>query len=66
MESHVFWTSSVLINAALTECLGEKEARRPTPKWSLAMATLGLKEMGKFLWEGRKKEEKVGKREGQG
>ena len=30
---------------------------------SLAMATLGLKEMGKFLWEGR---EKGGKREGQG
>jgi hypothetical protein len=30
------------------------------------MATLGLKEMGKVLWEGRKKEEKVGKREGQG
>ena len=28
-----------------------------------AMVTLGLKEMGKFLWEGR---EKVGKREGQG
>jgi len=27
------------------------------------MATLGLKEMGKFLWEGR---EKGGKREGQG
>jgi hypothetical protein len=27
------------------------------------MATLGLKEMGKFLWEGR---EKRGKREGQG
>ena len=25
------------------------------------MATLGLKEMGKFLWEGREKEEKVGK-----
>ena len=23
--------------------------------WSLAMATLGLKEMGKFLWEGREK-----------
>ena len=33
---------------------------------SLAMAILGLKEMGKFLWEGREKEEKVGKREGQG
>ena len=31
-----------------------------------AMATLALKEMGKFLWEGREKEEKVGKREGQG
>ena len=30
---------------------------------SLAMATLGLKEMGKFLWEGW---EKGGKREGQG
>jgi hypothetical protein len=25
---------------------------------SLAMATLGLKEMGKFLWEGREKGEK--------
>ena len=23
--------------------------------WGLAMATLGLKEMGKFLWEGREK-----------
>ena len=33
---------------------------------NLAMATLGLKEMGKFLWEGREKEEKVGKREGKG
>ena len=32
-------------------------------KKSLAMATLGLKEMGKFLLEGR---EKGGKREGQG
>ena len=31
-----------------------------------AMASLGLKEMEKFLWEGREKEEKVGKREGQG
>ena len=30
------------------------------------MATLGLKETGKFLWEDREKEEKVGKREGQG
>ena len=30
------------------------------------MATLGLKEMGKFLWEGREKGGKVGKREGQG
>ena len=30
---------------------------------SLAMASLGLKEMGKFLWE---MEEKVGKKEGQG
>ena len=28
---------------------------------SLAMTTLGLKEMGKFLWEGWEKEEKVGK-----
>jgi len=30
---------------------------------NFAMAALGLKEMGKFLWEGR---EKGGKREGQG
>ena len=27
------------------------------------MATLGLKEMEKFIWEGWEKEEKVGKRE---
>ena len=33
---------------------------------NFAMATLGLKKMGKFLWEGWEKEEKVGKREGQG
>ena len=33
---------------------------------NLAMATLGLKEMGKFLWEGREKGKKGGKREGQG
>ena len=33
---------------------------------NFVMATLGLKEMEKFLWEGREKEEKVGKREGQG
>ena len=30
---------------------------------NLAMATLGLEEMGKFLWEGMEKE---GGREGQG
>ena len=30
---------------------------------NVAMATLGLKEMGNFLWEGR---EKGGKREGEG
>ena len=28
---------------------------------NIAMATLGLKKMGKFLWEGWEKEEKVGK-----
>ena len=33
---------------------------------NLAMATLDLKEMGKFLWEGRENKEKVRKREGQG
>ena len=33
---------------------------------NFAMATLDLKEMGKFLWEGRENEEKVIKREGQG
>ena len=32
---------------------------------NLAMATLGLKEMGKFLWEGREKGGKSRKREGQ-
>ena len=31
-----------------------------------AMATLGLKEMGKFLWEGKEKGGKSRKREGQG
>ena len=30
------------------------------------MATLDLKEMGKFLWEDRENEEKVRKREGEG
>ena len=48
----------------LTDRLGGKEARRPTHfsqyqtfflicQMNLAMTTLGLKEMGKFLWEGR-------------
>ena len=48
----------------LTYRLGEKVAWRPTHfseyqvfscifHLNLAMATLGLKEMGKFLWEGR-------------
>ena len=48
----------------LTDVFGEKEAFRPTHfsyyqvflcifHENLAMATLGLKEMGKFLWEGR-------------
>ena len=31
---------------------------------NLAMATLGLKEMGKFLWEGREKGGKKGKGKG--
>ena len=51
----------------LTDRLGGKEAWRPTHfSWyyqaffcifqtNVAMATLGLKEMGKFLWEGREK-----------
>ena len=59
----------------LTDRLGGKEAWHPTHfsfntrlffcifQTNFAMATLGLKEMGKFLWEGRKKGEK---REGQG
>ena len=48
----------------LTYRLGEKAAWRPTHfsyyqvfscifHYNLAMATYGLKEMGKFLWEGR-------------
>ena len=49
--------------ASLTDRLGGKEALRPTHntrffcifQTNLAMAILGLKEMGKFLWEGRKK-----------
>ena len=51
----------------LTTGFWGKEAWHPTPKWNMyqvflcifqknsAMATLGLKEMGKFLWEGREK-----------
>jgi hypothetical protein len=46
----------------LTDSLGRKEAWRPTRLFfvcifpmNFAMATLGLKEMGKFLWEGREK-----------
>ena len=61
-------------NKYLTDRLGGKEAWRPTHfsyyqtffcifQTNLAMAPLGLKEMVKFLWEGR---EKGGKREGQG
>ena len=58
----------------LTDRLVGKEARRLTHlfiipdffcifQMNLAMATLGLKEMGKFLWEGR---EKGRERKGQG
>ena len=50
----------------LTDRLGEKEAWRPTHfskyqtffcifPMNYTMATLGLKEMGKFLWEGMEK-----------
>ena len=51
----------------LTTGFWGKEAWCPTPKWNtrwfffcifqtnLAMAILGLREMGKFLWEGREK-----------
>ena len=48
----------------LTDRLGGKEAWRPLFiitdffcifPMNFAMATLGLKDMGKFLWEGRKK-----------
>ena len=53
----------------LTDLLGGKEAWRPLfiiPGFfciftmNFAMATLGLKEMGKFLWEGREKSCSVG------
>ena len=33
---------------------------------NFSITTLDLKEMGKFLWEGRENEEKVRKGEGQG
>ena len=47
-------TKSVLLR--LTDGLGGKEAWRPLHfQKNSAMATLGLKEMGKFLWEGREK-----------
>ena len=54
----IFWTNS-------TTGFWGKEAWRPTSKWNtrfffafskrtqLWLLTLGLKEMGKFLWEGR-------------
>ena len=53
------------ILSELTTDLLRKEAWHPPQKWNtrllcifqktLAMATLGLKEMVKFLWEGREK-----------
>ena len=51
------------VSNSRVSCFWGIEARRSTPKWTTrfffqknsAMAALGLKEMGKFLWEGRER-----------
>ena len=51
---------------AINRTSGRKRGMMSTPLFILpdsALAIIGLKEMGKFLWEGR---EKAGRREGQG
>ena len=50
-----FW-SDLLTYSGLTAGFWGKEAWRPPPKWNTRFFfAFSMKEMGKFLWEGRKK-----------